>query len=97
MQVWVMRFICLKFVFSPSKASSETNQKDVKSEEGRGGKYKSLFLSYYVLTHLVADGPICFHNLIWFAFDSVSLGPAPPPHLSYEYPNLPITKNRQEV
>lgn len=51
MQVWVMRFICLKFVFSPFKASSETNQKDVKLEEGRGSKYKSLFLSYDVLAH----------------------------------------------
>lgn len=97
MQVRVMQFICLKFVFSPFKASSETNQKDVKLEEGRGSKYKSLFLSYDVLTHIVADAPLCFNNLIWFAFDSVSLGPAPPPHLNYEYPNLPITKNRQEV
>uniref|UniRef100_A0A8C9XGP7 ATP-dependent RNA helicase TDRD9 n=1 Tax=Sander lucioperca TaxID=283035 RepID=A0A8C9XGP7_SANLU len=36
-------------------------------------------------------------NPVSCALNSVSLGTAPPPLASYEYPSLPITKNRQEL
>lgn len=52
-------------------------------------------LSYIILTYRTI---YALNGLtVSCAFDSVSLGTAPPPLASYEYPSLPITKNRQQV
>lgn len=55
----------------------------------------SVFLSYIMLISLYVQGStLCPYSLTFF---STFLGNAPPPLASYEYPILPITKNRQEV
>ncbi len=59
--------------------------------------YISFFLCYIILTYIVTSS-LCLYGVIQcLAFVSASLGSAPPPLATYEYPSLPITKSRQEV
>uniref|UniRef100_A0A8C4NIM8 ATP-dependent RNA helicase TDRD9 n=1 Tax=Dicentrarchus labrax TaxID=13489 RepID=A0A8C4NIM8_DICLA len=65
-----------------------------------------LSVSFFLILHhtylhspIYRNMPSAFYgfNIVSCVFDSVSLGTAPPPLASYEYPSLPITKNREEL